>query len=73
MSDVLYKDTKYMNAEDALLAWEEKPRKRILGKMEGERWLELENDGKTDVLSPPLGSSQVSPRWQPRSTKSWYR
>ena len=28
MSDVLYKATKYMNAEDALLAQEEKPRKR---------------------------------------------
>jgi len=28
MSDVLYKVTKYMNAKDALLAQEEKPRKR---------------------------------------------
>ena len=28
MSDVLYKATKYMNAEDALLAWKEKPKKR---------------------------------------------
>ena len=28
MSDVLYRATKYMNAEDALLAQEEKPRKR---------------------------------------------
>ncbi|XP_030922902.1 uncharacterized protein LOC115949755 [Quercus lobata] len=28
MSDVLYRATKYMNAEDALLAREEKPRKR---------------------------------------------
>ena len=28
MSDVLYKATKYMNAEDALLACEDKPRKR---------------------------------------------
>ena len=28
MSEVLYKATKYMNAEDALLAQEEKPRKR---------------------------------------------
>ena len=27
MSDVLYRATKYMNAEDALLAREEKPRK----------------------------------------------
>ena len=28
MSEVLYRATKYMNAEDALLAKEEKPRKR---------------------------------------------
>ena len=28
MSDVLYRATKYMNAKDALLAHEEKPRKR---------------------------------------------
>ena len=64
MSDVLYRVTKYMNAEDALLAREEKPRKRkdkrILGRIGGERWLELENNGKTDVPRPPLGNSQVS-------------
>jgi len=28
MLEVLYKDTKYMNVEDALLAREEKPKKR---------------------------------------------
>ena len=28
MSDVLYRATKYMNVEDALLAREEKPKKR---------------------------------------------
>ena len=28
MSDVLYRATKYMNAKDALLACEEKPKKR---------------------------------------------
>ena len=28
MSDVFYRITKYMNAEDALLAYEENPRKR---------------------------------------------
>ena len=28
MSDVLYRATKYMNAEDALLAREENPKKR---------------------------------------------
>ena len=26
ISELLYKATKYMNAEDALLAWEEKPK-----------------------------------------------
>ena len=65
MSDVLYRVTKYMNVEDALLAREEKPRKRkdkrILGRIGVGKWLGLGNDGKTDVPSPPLGSSQVSP------------
>ena len=28
MSDVLYRATKYMNVEDALLAHQEKPKKR---------------------------------------------
>ena len=28
MSKVLYRATKYMNAEDTLVAWEEKPKKR---------------------------------------------
>ena len=28
MSDVLYRATKYMNVEDELLAWKEKPKKR---------------------------------------------
>ena len=28
MSDVLYRTTKYINAKDALLAWEKKPKKR---------------------------------------------
>ena len=28
MSNVLYKATKYINAEDALLAYEEKPKKK---------------------------------------------
>ena len=28
MSEVLYRATKYMNAEDVMLAWEEKPKKR---------------------------------------------
>ena len=28
MSEVLFRATKYMNVEDTLSAWEEKPRKR---------------------------------------------
>ena len=28
MLEVLYRATKYMNTKDALLAWEEKPKKR---------------------------------------------
>ena len=28
MSDVFYRATKYMNTEDVLLAWKEKPKKR---------------------------------------------
>ena len=28
MSDVLYRATKYLNMEDAMLAYEEKPKKR---------------------------------------------
>ena len=69
MSDMLYKATKYMNAEDVLLAREEKPRKRKrqedIRQDRGERWLERENNGKTDASSPSLGSSQVSPPWLP--------
>ena len=38
MSDVLYKATKYMNAEDALLAREERPKKR-------ERQEDVRSDG----------------------------
>ena len=31
MLDMLYRATKYMNAEDAMLAREEKPKKRKIG------------------------------------------
>ena len=55
-----------MNVEDALLARErslEKGKdKRTLDRIGGKRWLEPENDGNIDTPSPPLGSSQVSPR-----------
>ena len=37
MSEVFYRATKYMNVEDALLAQEEKPRKR-------ERWDDIQQD-----------------------------
>ena len=42
MSEVLYRATKYINVEDALLAKEEKPRKRerdwkIHGRIKGKR------------------------------------
>ena len=36
--------------------------RRTLDRIRGERWLEPESDGKTNALSPSLGSSQVSPR-----------
>ena len=42
MSDVLYKATKYMNAEDALLTREKRERQEDRDKTEGERWQELE-------------------------------
>ena len=65
MFDVLYRAIKYMNAEDALLAREEKLRKRErqddTRQDKGQKWLGLENDVKTGIPSPPPGSSQVSP------------
>ena len=51
MSEVLYKATKYMNAEDVLLAWEEKPRKTH-DKTKGERRQEQEIEGMKGALSP---------------------
>ena len=54
-----------LRKEDALLARKEKPKRgkdrRIPSRIGGKRWLGLENDKKTDVPSPPLGNSQVSP------------
>ena len=65
MSDVLYRATKYMNAEDTLLAREDKSRKgkdrRTHGRIGGARWLGLENDGMIDAPNPPPGGSQASP------------
>ncbi|XP_065622347.1 uncharacterized protein LOC136064490 [Quercus suber] len=51
MSEVLYRATKYMNAEDALLAREEKPRKR-----EQQEDARQDRDRKDDKRSkPPAG------------------
>ena len=77
ISDVLYRATKYMNAEDALLAREEKPKKR-------ERQKDVWQDRRRKTIKtgdwwedrhskPPLGGSQASPRWQPLLIKSWCR
>ena len=51
MSEVLYRATKYMNAEDALVAREEKPRKRE--RLEN-TWQDQgrETDGMKGVPSP---------------------
>ena len=64
MSEVLHKATKYMNAEDVLLAREERPKKRgkkTHDRIGGERWLEPEINEMKDALDPPLGSSRASP------------
>ena len=42
MSDVLYRATKYMNAEDALLTQEKRERQEDTDKTKGRRWQELE-------------------------------
>ena len=42
MSNVLYRATKYMNAEDALLTREKEKGKRIRDRTEGGRWQKLE-------------------------------
>ena len=55
MSDVLYRATKYMNAEDALLAREEKPKKR-------ERQKEAQQDGGQKTI-------RTRDRWEDRRSK----
>ena len=66
MSDVLYRATKYMNAEDALLAQEKRPKKRERQKDiqtdRGNKMARSGEQGRTDAPNPPRGSSQVSPR-----------
>ena len=65
MSDVLYRATKYMNTEDALLAREEKPKRkkdrRKLDRTRGKRWSGQEIEGKIDASSLPPKESQASP------------
>ena len=66
MSKVLYKATKYMNAEDALLAREDKPRKRerdrkMLGRTMERRNQERETDARRSVLNLQEEDSQDSP------------
>ena len=57
--------------------WPEKrsPRKgkdrKTYGRTGDRRWLGLESGERTEALSLLQGSSQDSPHWLPRSTKSW--
>ena len=65
MSEVLYRATKYMNAEDALSAREDRPRKRerleVPGRpMEG-RNRGRETDARRSVLNPQEEDLQASP------------
>ena len=65
MSEVLYKATKYMNAEDAQSAQEEKPRKRErqddTRQDQGPRRPEREIDGTNVALSPQEEDLRASP------------
>ena len=66
MSEVLYRATKYMNAEDALLAREEKPRKRermewkTRNRTKDGRNRGRETEGMKGVLSPREEDLQAS-------------
>ena len=56
MSDVLYRVTKYMNAEDALLAREEKPKKRERQEDTRQWKMTRTGDRREDRCSkPPIG------------------
>ena len=65
MSDVLYRATIYMNAEDPLWPERRGPRrekdKRTHDRIEGRRWRERENGGMIGVQNSPPGSSQALP------------
>ncbi|XP_065636617.1 receptor-like protein 7 [Quercus suber] len=64
MSDVLYRATKYMNAEDALVAREEKPKKGKDRKRHGtigdERQQGLETEERTDIPNFPQGGTSFT-------------
>ena len=62
MSDVLYRATKYMNAEDALLAREEKPKKKERQKdaRHDMGWKTTRTEDQRE--DPVLEGSQTSPR-----------
>nr|XP_023872851.1 uncharacterized protein LOC111985435 [Quercus suber] len=64
MLEVLYRATKYMNAEDALLAREEKPRKRerqgTHGKIKGRKDQGQKTEGTKGALNPREEGSQAS-------------
>ncbi|XP_030949374.1 uncharacterized protein LOC115973261 [Quercus lobata] len=64
MSDVLYRATKYMNAEDALLAREDKPRKRQrqedTRQDRGHKVARTRERQVIDTPNPRLGGSQAS-------------
>ena len=65
MSDVLYRTTKYMNIEDALLARKEKPKKRERqedARQDRGRKMARNEDQQEDRHSkPPLEGSPASP------------
>ena len=65
MSEVLYRATKYMNAEDALLAREERPKKieRQEDTRQDQGWKKARTEDRRDERRPkPLGEdSQASP------------
>ena len=59
MSDVLYQATKYTNTEDALLAREEKPKKRErqkdAWKDKGQKMTKTEDQHEDKSSKPPTG------------------
>ena len=65
MSDVLYRTTKYMNIEDALLARKEKPKKRErqedARQDRGRKMARTEDQQEDRHSKPPLEGSPASP------------